>query len=292
MPELVDPGTVIGEIDERVKQNTGLKRGAVIAPCTHDTASAVAAIPAKGADWAFLSSGTWSLLGVVTREVCTSAEAFSTGVVNEMTLGGFLLLHGIMGLWLLQQVRTAWQRQGEPYSYDDLARLAGQIPRAGALIDPNDARFLAPSDMLEAISQYCMETGQRPPEGPGETARCILESLALTYRRGVDQLARILNRQFNVLHIVGGGSKNSLLCQLTANATGMPVVAGPSEATVAGNVLVQAFARGYVSGPTEIREIVRRSTETVEYVPQDTRRYEERYGEYSRILDKARRRSN
>ena len=289
MPGLVDPGTVIGEIDERIKRNTGLKRSAVIAPCTHDTASAVAAVPAQGADWVFLSSGTWSLLGAITREVCTSPEAFAAGVVNEMTLGGFLLLHGIMGLWLLQQVRAVWHRQGETYSHDDLVRLAEQVPQAGALVDPNDTRFLAPSDMLQAIGQYCIETGQHPPEGPGETARCILESLALTYRRGLDQLARILNRRFNVLHIVGGGSKNSLLCQLTANATGLAVVAGPSEATVAGNVLVQALARGYVSCPAEIRAIVRRSTETVEYVPQDTRRSEERYGEYSRILHKARR---
>lgn len=289
MPELVDPGTLIGELDERIKRNAGLKRGAVIAPCTHDTASAVTAVPAQGADWAFLSSGTWSLLGVVTREVCTSAEAFSAGVVNEVTLGGFLLLHGIMGLWFLQQMRAAWQRQAEPYSYDDLVRLAEQTPKAGALIDPNDVRFLAPSEMSRAVRQYCIETGQRPPEGPGETTRCILESLALTYRHGLDQLARILNRQFSVLHMVGGGSKNSLLCQLTANATGMPVVAGPSEATVAGNVLVQALARGYISSPAEIREVVRRSTKPVEYMPRDMPRHQERYGEYLRILEKARR---
>jgi rhamnulokinase len=288
MPELADPGTVIGEIDEGIKRQAGLKRAVVLAPCTHDTASAVAAVPAHGLEWAFLSSGTWSMLGAITKEVVTSHEAFSAGLINQMTLGGFYLCYGFMGLWLLQQMRKVWERQAEAYSYDDLVRLAEQISEARALIDPSDRRFLAPPEMGQALRQYCLETGQCPPQGAGEITRCILESLALTYRRKLDQLARTLNCRFRVLHIVGGGSKNSLLCQLTANATGLQVVAGPSEATVAGNVLVQALARGCISSPTEIREVVRGSTALVEYEPRDTRRYEERYGEYVHLLEKAR----
>jgi rhamnulokinase len=286
-PELVDPGTILGELLGSVGEKVGLMRGVVIAPCTHDTASAVAAVPAQGEDWAFLSCGTWSVVGTLTPEVVTSSQAFAAGAFNELTLQSYFLCRNIMGLWLLQQARAVWEEEGEMYSYEELGKLAGQAPEGGPLVNPDAPRFLAPQAMTQSIREYCVQTKQRIPHGVGETTRCVLESLAFAYRHRLAQLAAMLGRSLQVLHLVGGGSKNSLLCQLTANATGLPVLAGPSEATVAGNVMAQALAKGYVSTPTEIREVVRRSTKLVEYEPRDTGRYQERYGEYLRLLESA-----
>jgi len=285
LPDLINPGTILGEVRDTVSKNTGVKCGRVISPCTHDTASAVAAVPARGKDWAFLSSGTWSILGTLTPEVVTSPAAFSAGLFNELTLQSFFLCRNIMGLWLLQQARAGWQRQGRQYSYQELTAHAAEAPEGLALIDPDDIRFLAPEEMLQAVRDSCQQTTQPTPQGPGETTRCILESLALAYRHKLDQLAAMLGRSFAVLHIVGGGSKNTLLCQLTANATGLPVVAGPAEATVAGNIMVQAFALGCLSSPDEIRQVVRSSSNLVEYEPQDRTLWQDYYGKYLRLVE-------
>ncbi|MGD1101067.1 MAG: rhamnulokinase family protein [Terriglobia bacterium] len=287
MPPLLDPGTVVGELAESVRRSVGLKRSGVIAPCTHDTASAVAAVPGQDHDWAFISSGTWSVVGALTDECWTSPEVFSAGFCNEITVGSFFVCRNIMGLWLLQQTRHAWSQTGEAHSYDELVRLATSVPMGTGLVNPDDPRFLAPKDMSEAIREFCARTSQREPQGPGEEARCILESLALSYRKALEDLGRILQRRFRVLHVVGGGARNGLLCQLTANATGLPVVAGPVEATVAGNVLVQAMATRYLSTPAEIREVVRRSTKLTEYEPRDQALWEDRYGTYLQIVQRA-----
>jgi rhamnulokinase len=284
LPELVDPGTVLGDVLSPVRDAVGLKSGVVIAPCTHDTASAVAGVPAQGDDWAFLSCGTWSVVGTLTSDVVTTPQAFAAGVFNELTIQSRFLCRNIIGLWLLQQARAAWMRAGESYSYEEIVKLAAQVPEGGPLINPDAPRFLAPQDMNRTIQQYCAETGQAVPQHPGETARCIMESLAFAYRRWLDEIAAMSGRSFRVLHLIGGGSKNTLLCQLTANATGLPIVAGPSEATVAGNVMVQALAKGLVATPQELREVVRRSSELVEYKPQDTPRYQSRYDEYLRLV--------
>ncbi|MBZ5562857.1 MAG: rhamnulokinase [Acidobacteriia bacterium] len=284
MPPLVDPGTVWGELHESVRRGVGLKRGVAIAPCTHDTASAVAAVPGKGRNWAFISSGTWSVVGTLTEECLTSPEAFSAGFFNELTLGSFFLCRNIMGLWLLQQSRAAWREGGEDLSYEALVRRAARIPESPALINPDDSPFLAPQDMSEAIQAFCARTGQRAPQGPGEETRCILESLALSYRKALEDLSRVLGRRFTRLHVVGGGSRNELLCQLTANATGLPVVAGPVEATVAGNVLVQALAARCLSGSGEIRDCIDRSSQLTEYQPRDQAAWEDRYARYVEIL--------
>ena len=216
-------------------------------------------------------------------EVVTAPEALSEGLCNEVALQNFFLCSNIMGLWLLQQARVVWGRDGVSYSYPDLVRLAEQAPEGGPLIHPTAPRFLAPADMVKALRGYCRETGQQAPEGPAGITRCILESLALCYRQGLDRLSEILGRRFHVLHIVGGGSLNTLLCQLTADATGVPVLAGPVEATVAGNVLVQAQARGCVDSPQDIRDVVRESFALVEYEPHDEARWEDRYGQYMSI---------
>ena len=288
MPTLVDPGTVLGGLRDSVGRQTGLEQGVVIDSCTHDTASAVAAVPAEGDDWAFVSSGTWSVVGALTDRVVTTPEALAAGFCNELTVGSFFLCRNIMGLWLLQQARAAWERGGQAYSYPDLVALAGQSPAGGPLIDPDDGAFLAPEDMSRAIAEYCERTDQPQPRGPAASARCILESLALSYRHALEQLGSILGRRFRAVHVVGGGSLNTLLCQLTADATALPVVAGPVETTAAGNVLVQALARGHLASPAEVRRVVRRSTDLARYEPKDTAAWQERYGAFRRMLERAR----
>lgn len=285
MPTLVDSGTVIGELADCVAAETGLQHAWVIAPCTHDTSSAVAGVPGVGDNWAFLSSGTWSVLGALTQQTVNSPAAFSAGFASELTVGSFFLCRNLWGLWLLQQARRVWQAEGHTYSYQELSQLAEQLPAAGPLIDPSHECFFAPENMLRAIHEYCRRSGQPPPEGPGEVTRCILDSLALAYRQALDQLSGMMGKQFGILHNVGGGSLNSFLCQSTANATRTLVKAGPVEATVAGNVLTQALARGYLASPGEIREVVHRSNEMVEYEPKDAGTWEDRYGRYLQIAE-------
>ena len=285
MPELIDPATALGEIAGSVKAQTGLKSAPLVAPCTHDTPSAVAAVPGQGEDWAFISSGTWSVVGALTDKIVTSREAFSAGLCNQLTLGRPFLCRNIMGLWLLQQLRTMWKSRGDAraYSYGQMVKLAETAPAGGPLVNPDDSTFLAPENMESAIHDYCRRTGQRPAEGPAGTVRCVLESLALSYRHSLDQICSVLGRTFRTLHVVGGGSLNTLLCQFTANATNMPVVAGPVEATASGNILVQALACGRVSSAQEVREVVRRSTDLVEYPPQDDSYWEDRYAFYLKL---------
>ncbi len=287
MPVLTDPASVIGGLRESLRGDTNLTNALVIAPCTHDTSSAVAAIPAEGDDFAFLSSGTWSVVGALTKEVVTSPEAFAAGMYNQLTFGSFFLSRDIMGLWLLQQARATWESSGETYSYAKLVELAQKAPGAGPLIDPDDPGFLAPVDMVQAINNFCARTGQRQPQGPAAVTRCILESLALSYRDYFDQITRILGRSFRVLHVVGGGSRNTLLCQMTADATSLPVIAGPSEATIMGNILLQAVAVGSIRSPADVREVVHQSTELVTYEPADGATWDERYHQYREILERS-----
>lgn len=283
MPPLIDPGTILGPLRESVSHATGLREAAVVAPCTHDTASAVAAVPAPGDDWALLSSGTWSILGALTEQAITSPQAFAARINNELALDSFFVCRNIMGMWLLQQCRLAWEREGHSYSYEELIRLAEQAPPGGPLVYPDHPSFLAPEDMPSAIREYCAATGQRPPEDVAALTRCILESLALCYRYELEQMAEIVGHEFSVLHVVGGGSLNTLLCQMTAEALGIPVIAGPVEATVMGNVLVQALALGYISSAQEIREVVRASTTLREYEPRHATPRDEQYERYRNL---------
>ncbi len=253
LPELRDPGTVLAELLPSVAAEAGLEACPVVSVCTHDTGSAVAAVPGDGRDRAFLSSGTWSVVGARTERVVTTEAAFRQGFCNELTLGGTFLCKNIMGLWLLEEARREWVADGIDWSHPQLVEEAERVPAGGPMIDPEDGGFLSPASMTGAIEQYCRKTGQRAPRGPAETARSIFESLAQCYGRALKDLETVLGLRFAALEVVGGGSRNTLLCQLTADATGVPVLAGPAEATATGNLLAQAAALGHTAHLAAVR---------------------------------------
>ncbi|MBO8141184.1 MAG: rhamnulokinase [Firmicutes bacterium] len=279
MPAVVEPGTVLGRLHADLAERTGAGPVDVILPAVHDTGSAVAAVPAGGHDWCYLSSGTWSLLGIEVDEPVITPAAFAFGLTNEGGVRGtFRLLKNVMGLWLLQECRRTWASMGNDMSYPELARLAAAAEPFRTVIDPDDRRFLSPGDMPEKIRSYARETGQPEPASPGEMVRCILESLALKYRYVVEGIERATGRSIRAVHVVGGGSQNRLLNQFTADATGRVVLAGPAEATAAGNVLVQAMAKGLFADLADARAAVRRSFALEEYVPGDRSSWDEAYG--------------
>jgi rhamnulokinase len=268
-PRIVPPATELGRLLPEVAEETGLNaRLPVVTVASHDTASAVVAVPAEGDDFAYVSSGTWSLVGVETPRPVVTKEAMEANFTNEGGFGGKTrFLKNVMGLWLLQECRRVWTREGQEYSYEELARLAEEAPASGPLVDPDHPSFLAPGDMPSQIRRFCEATGQEAPEEPGQVTRCVLESLALKYRWVIEQAGEITGQSIGAVHIVGGGSQNAFLCQLTADATRLPVLAAPVEATALGNIMVQAFARGYVKSLEEIRTAIRRSVEVHNYEP-------------------------
>ena len=263
---IVSSGTKLGHLPVTARLD-GVE---VIASCSHDTGAAVAAVPAGARPWAYISSGTWSLMGVEVTQPVLTDRCRELNFTNEMGYGGTVrLLKNIVGLWIVQECRREWVRQGRDYDYATLTKMAGEAPAAGPLINPADPRFVAPGDMPERIAKYCVETGQRPPESVGATIRCALESLALQYRNTLREVERLTETRIEQLHIVGGGSQNHLLNQFTANATGIPVIAGPTEATAIGNVLVQAIAMGELDSLRTARELVRRSFEVITFEPRE-----------------------
>jgi rhamnulokinase len=286
--KIVPPATELGALLPEIAEEVGL--GAqlpVVAVASHDTASAVVVVPAEGESFAYVSSGTWSLVGVETPQPVVTKEAMDANFTNE---GGFgsrtRFLKNVMGLWLLQECRRIWAQEGQEYSYEDLTHLAEEAPASGPLVDPDHPSFMAPGDMPSRIRRLCEATDQRPPEELGEVARCIFESLALKYRWVVAQAGEIAEQNVEAIHIVGGGSQNSLLCQLTADGTRLPVLAGPVEATALGNVMVQAYARGYVKSLEEIRAVVRRSTDIDRYTPGgDADEWDELREKFSSVMD-------
>lgn len=288
LPEIVPSGTVLGDLLPSVREETGLESARVIAPTCHDTASAVAAVPAEGDDWIYISSGTWSLMGVELDEPIINDRSLELNFTNEGGYGGTIrFLKNIMGLWLVQESRRTWAREGQEHSYPELTEMAARAEPFKAFVDPDDPLFLHPGDMPARIREYCRRTGQPIPETKGEVVRCALESLALKYRWVAERLEELLGRRLNVIHVVGGGSKNELLCQLTADATGRRVIAGPSEATAAGNVMVQAMALGDVGSHPEAREIIRRSFEFKTYEPGKGEGWDEAYGRFLKLLERS-----
>lgn len=270
-PEIVPSGRRLGPMLPEIAAETGLDEVEVIAGCTHDTGAAVAAAPVTGeGSWAYISSGTWSLMGAELDKPVVTDACRELNFTNEIGYGGSVrLLKNIIGLWLVQECRRQWEREGTTYDYAELTRMAEGAEPFASLIDPSDPRFVAPGDMPGRIAEFCRETGQPAPEGPGATIRCALESLALLYRRTLKQIESLVEEPVQRLHIVGGGMKNRLLNQLTANAVGVPTVTGPAEATAAGNALLQAIALGHVDSLGDARKIVRNSFELETYQPSD-----------------------
>lgn len=283
MPDVLTPGTLVGNLLPSVAEETGLQETQVIATAGHDTAAAVVAVPADGEDWAYISSGTWSLLGRELPSPLISPQTLAANFTNEGGVAGKTrFLKNITGLWLLQQCRMEWSA-GVDLSYDELTRMAGEAPPFQAFLDPDCPDFLNPPSMTEAIRRYCLKTGQEQPPTPAGTARSILESLALKYRFGLEQLRLLTARPVNRIHVIGGGSRNGTLCQFTADAAGLTVLSGPAEATAIGNIMVQAMAFGYVDTLAEVRSIIRDSVNVKSYEPSPEAGWERAYERFREV---------
>jgi rhamnulokinase len=258
LPALREPGTRVGTLRPEVAAATGLDAATpVTAVASHDTASAVVAVPATEPGAAYISCGTWSLAGLELDAPVLTEESRAANFTNERGIDGTVrYLRNIMGMWPLEECRRVWAARGLPAELPGLLAQAARAEPFAALIDPDAPEFLAPDDMPAAIAAHCVRTGQPPPRGQAATVRCVLESLALAHRRVLRQAAALAGREITRVHLVGGGSRNELLCQLTADATGLPVVAGPTEATALGNVLVQARAHGLVGDLADMRRLV------------------------------------
>jgi rhamnulokinase len=270
LPEVVPAGTVVGTIAGEVGAETGIADAKVVATATHDTASAVAAIPLRSERAAYASVGTWSLVGVEAHEPVVTDHAFRANITNEGGVAGTVrVLRNVTGLWLLQECVRVWSLAGRGYSIEDLVELARSADPLRSFVEPNDASFSEPGDMPARIVSYCARTGQPEPADDGAIVRCVLESLALKHAECVDELAALTGREIDEIHLVGGGAKNDSLCRWTANAAGRTVLAGPAEATLVGNLLVQAIALGELSSLEEGRQLVRGSFAPSVYEPSD-----------------------
>jgi rhamnulokinase len=280
-PEIVPPGAVLGPLLPWVAEETGARELVVVAPGCHDTASAVAAVPARGEHYAYLSSGTWSLMGVAARAPVINDITLEYNFTNEGGVGDTIrLLKNITGLWVIQESRRAWARVGQDLSWDEITQRAAAAPAFTALIDVDAPDFLAPGDMPQRIREYAARTGQPAPLNVGEVSRVVLESLALKYRWTLERLDRLTGGRIPTLHIVGGGTQNRLLSQFAANATGRTVISGPVEATAIGNILMQMLAMGAIGSLEEGREVVRRSFPVETFESEDTAAWDEAYGRF------------
>ena len=282
--EIVAPGTVLGNLRKSLEDELGLANTSVIASAGHDTASAVAAVPTSTPDYIYLSSGTWSLMGVELDKPMINLESLAANMTNEGGVNNKIrFLKNIVGLWLVQECRRIWTVEGTEYSYDEIVKMASQAPAFGSLVVPDDNSFLAPQSMPVAIQAFCQDSGQAVPESKGGIIRCVLESLALEYRWVAEQIDRLTGKQYPLIHIIGGGTQNKLLNQFAASATGRTVITGPVEATAIGNILVQAIAIGEISSLAEGREIVRNSFDVETYEPQDSAAWDEAYERYKNL---------
>lgn len=288
MQQVVTQGHQVGIVDELICTTAGLKPFPVISVASHDTGSSIAAIPAENENWAYLSSGTWSLMGLELKHPIINPSSAAQNFTNEGGVGGtYCFLKNMNGMWLLQQCKKTWDAEIE-YSYDELVQMAAETNPFKMLIDTEAPEFLNTNDMPSAIRAYCSKTEQPEPINHGEYVRCIFDSLAMKYRLIMKQLKTHSPVPIHKLYVIGGGSKNKLLCQLTANALGIPVITGPSEATAVGNILVQAMALDYVKSISDMRQIVRNSFESSEFLPNDTTIWDEQESCMYKIIEKYR----
>ncbi len=284
-PDVVPPATVVGQSRKNILRMTGAEKFKVCTVCHHDTASAVMAVPSTEKHFAYISSGTWSLMGTETDELITTQEAQSYNFANE---GGFAgknrFLKNIMGLWILQECKRQFDAAGLNLDYAQLDILAEQSAPFRSLINPNDILFFEPGEMVEKIRRKCTETGQPAPETPGEITRCIKESLALAYRNTIEHIESEAGYKIPHVHIIGGGAQSILLNRFAASAMGRPVFAGPLEAAAAGNLCAQYVAAGELSGLSDVRRIIRDSFEIREFLPENAAEWNDAYGRFLRII--------
>ncbi|MBQ8989091.1 MAG: rhamnulokinase [Prevotella sp.] len=289
--KMVQPGTVIGTLTKEVQKMTGLGAIPVIAVAGHDTASAVAAVPAKNEQFAYLSSGTWSLMGIETKDAIINDLSYERNFTNEGGVEGTTrFLKNICGMWLYERCRKEWASSPShlltsSLSHQELQGSAMQVEGFRSIINPDDALFANPSSMIGAIQEYCRKTNQAVPETPAEVCRCIFDSLALRYKQVFQWMQEFASFPLDVLHIIGGGSLNKYLNQFTANATGVTVLAGPQEGTAIGNIMLQAKAAGLVGDIWEMRQIIANSLELVKYEPQDKEIWDQAYEKYLKITN-------
>jgi rhamnulokinase len=287
---LAQPGTVLGRLRKNLAAETGLGAAQVVLPGTHDTASAVMAVPAaarpgKRPDWCYISLGTWALMGIESPRPLVTDQVLKLNFTNEGGVGATTrLLKNIAGLWLVQECRRIWNQAGNNFSWDDLNRLAAAQAPLRAFVDPDASVFLAPGNMPEAIRAYCRQTSQPEPEEKGAILRCALESIALKFRQVLGMCEQLSGGRIETIHIVGGGTKNRQLCQAAADACARRVITGPVEATAIGNLMMQAVASGHAASIAEAREVIRRSFDVEQYEPHDTQAWDEAYERFLKII--------
>jgi rhamnulokinase len=286
MAEIVFPGTKIGTLHKSIIDKTGLKKVDIVAVGSHDTASAVAAVPNLTNNWAFISSGTWSLIGIETDTPIINEASFKYNFTNEGGVGGKIrFLRNVMGMWIIQQLKKEWEMEGSAYTYAELNEFALKAVPFKCILDTDNAEFLNPKSMIDSINNFCANTKQDRPVSKGEYIRSVLESLAFKYKSIIGKINFFKEEKVETINIVGGGSQNELLNQFTANATGLNVIAGPVEATAFGNIMVQALAKGKIRDIKEGRKIIANSVLLKSYSPLETNLWNNKYKEKIRILD-------
>jgi len=285
MQPIVMPGEIIGYIKEDIAKECGIEQTPVIAVAGHDTGSAVVAVPAENEHFAYLSSGTWSLMGIEIDEPIITPESYEINFTNEGGVNGTTrFLKNITGMWLLEQCIKEWEEKGRNYDYSQITKMSNEVEGFQSLIDPDDETFANPESMTAAIVAFCEKTHQKSPESDAEFTRCIFDSLALKYRYVLSFLQRTAPFPIEKLHVIGGGSQNNLLNQATANSISMPVVAGPSEATAIGNIMIQAKGIGLLNSLQEIRKVIRQSVSPEIFYPEETESWDEAYQRFVEIL--------
>lgn len=285
--EIVPSGTKIGELSDDLCEELGLPKVPVIAVCGHDTQDAVVSVPTTEKDFIFVSCGTWSLFGTESDEPIVTDKAYELNLTNEGGYGGTTdILKNIIGLWLIQESRRQWQREGKDYSFADLEKLALESEPFKCFVDPDYPTLTPPGNLPKRIQEFCEETGQYVPQTVGEIVRCIYESLSLKYRYAYEQIKELTGKDYKIINIVGGGTKDGLLCQMTANSCNTPVSAGPIEATVLGNIAVQLMSDGSIPDTKSAREIIAKSDNVKNFAPEseEVKAFEKAYGDFKKII--------
>ncbi|MBE6871946.1 MAG: rhamnulokinase [Ruminococcaceae bacterium] len=286
LPKMIDAGEMVGKLSPSICEELGTKAVDVVAVASHDTGSAVAAVPADDMEnVVYISSGTWSLMGMEMKKPCITEKTRELNFTNEGGVDRTVrFLKNIMGLWIIQETRRQWQREGDDLSFAQIEQLTREATPFKCFIDPDDESFATPGNMPKRIVEYCKKTGQPVPETKGEIARCIMESLAMKYRMTLEGIEAVTGKRINCINVIGGGVKDKLLCSLTASATGRHVTAGPVEATAIGNLVVQFMAQGKIEDIKQARKIISNSFPTDEYEPENAAAWDEQYKRFTEII--------